>query len=187
MWLRRLSTLWLLAAGAESVFAAGGPPPHDPSLAAPGAEARASAIRESGALEADLQNADVLGPSVRWEGRALRSFRAGDDTCVELEGDPGRFTACAFGDAGALLGRRLLVEGNLSPEARLAIGDRRLEGPVVLAATFRPVPEPTPYAYDPYWDGGGWGHGVHGWGYPGYGPHPGGAYFGLGVHRRVWH
>ena len=119
------------------------------------------------AVHADF---DPSGPAVDWTGQITTQYRAGDDTCFELQKSsattdqtvPDKFKTCAFGyydPAQFGAGQWLQVKGILQPNAAEPL-------PLVLGAQVRLTDDPLEQRYmDNYgpWDepwGGPWGGGL---------------------------
>lgn len=127
---------------------------------------------------------DLAGPSVKWVGRIVESWRDGDGTCFMLQkvseyGYPAEtsvtFIACPFGyfdSATFANGREARVRGNLGLAAPRLIGGRVYTYPLVAGAFVELLPKRSPYYWprdyyfgpyscDPFWHP--WSHHYRCW------------------------
>lgn len=134
-------------------------------------EASARDAPETAPTREQTLDQDLAGPSVKWLGTIVESWRDGDGTCFMLQrlsggygypaGAGGMFIACPFGffDSAAFAnGRQVQVKGNLGSATPRLIGGRVYSYPLIAGAFVELLPERSPYYgprgyyFEPYCD-----------------------------------
>lgn len=145
------------------------------SVVAGSLDASAQDASQSTPTRAQTLDQDLAGPSVKWVGTIVESWRDGDGTCFMLQrvsdeyGYPTKtsetFIACPFGffdSATFANGREARVKGNLGRAMPRLIGGRVYSYPLIAGAFVELLPERSPYygprgyyfgpySCDPFW------------------------------------